>query len=608
MLTMHHSRDWHSRSRRAAEPFRLVPQPSKRDLLSPVPGVLLDEKLPGPLYGLPAVDADSHRLNTYPCQPKNGDLHRQRENFELELLSWRAMWNSDLPIHRLPPEVLLQIFECLLSPTRFPLDTLPPQRPSAYPERPWTALMGVCRHWCALIRNTSTFWRDIVIPVDINAYDWMMIELALHRVGDAPIRVDFSFNRDARRALKMLTNHVGRIEKLRFHGEVYHSAEAIVFQKFLAARFPILQSLMIDLGPSSLPIAALCGPTISPRLKSMSLAQTTLHWRPAMMTGLEALSLTDCKLLTTTPLPLTDFLDILERGQRLRYLHLEHFLFASLDPQSSAPRERSVTLPHLQHLICHDVPSHVARLMTHLHMPQAMNINLVGDCIDVNAPSAIYASLLPEDYTRVPILPHATSVCLEVAPERNQVWCTSAPSKIGFALRSPYDDWPGGTMCRALRELPTLLGAAVTKLQICGYLHNAALATWDLVFESFPMLECLALSRYGPKFPTPAILSLSTPVYPRVASDDGVPVHSVRCPNLKQLEFLGWKWSPKVMDDLLECLLVRIAHGARKLECLELEITGLAIARDADQVVELEGYRELFCGTQAVDDISLVAL
>lgn len=405
----------------------------------------------------------------------------------------------------------------------------------------------------------------------------------------------------------MLTNHVGRIEKLRFDGEVAHSAEAIVFQKFLAARFPILESL-IDLGPSSLQIAALCGPTISLRLKSMSLAQTTLHWRPAMMTGLEALSLTDCKLLTTTLLPLTDFLDILERGQRLRYLHLEHFLLASLAPQPPPPRERSMTLPHLRHLICHDVPSHVARLMTHLRMPQVTNITLAGDCIDVNDPSAVYASLLPEDYTRVPILPHATSVCLEIAPERNQVWCTSAPSKIGFALHSSYDDWPGGTMCRALRELPTLLGAAVTKLDICGYLHNASLATWDLVFESFPMLEGLALSGFGPKFPTLIILSLSVPVEPKVSSEEGVPVHSVRCPNLKQLEFCGCRWSQKVMDDLLECLLVRIAHGARKLECLELEITGLAIARDADQVVELEGYREIFCRTQAVDDISLVAL
>ncbi|KAI0631468.1 hypothetical protein C8Q77DRAFT_138171 [Trametes polyzona] len=94
--------------------------------------LLLDENLPGPLYSLPPVRSGLPRPSAYPCPPEE-NLNSHRQPSELELLSYKALWNADRPIHILPPELLIEIFTYLLW-------------PDTGSRRPWTRLMCVCRH------------------------------------------------------------------------------------------------------------------------------------------------------------------------------------------------------------------------------------------------------------------------------------------------------------------------------------------------------------------------------------------------------------------------------------------------------------------------------
>lgn len=72
-----------------------------------ISAVFLDEKLPGPFYGLPFVEPNLYHSTIHPpCRQRNKrPLHdRERKQFQLEQLSWKAMRNADLPIHSLPAQ------------------------------------------------------------------------------------------------------------------------------------------------------------------------------------------------------------------------------------------------------------------------------------------------------------------------------------------------------------------------------------------------------------------------------------------------------------------------------------------------------------------------
>ncbi|EIW52658.1 uncharacterized protein TRAVEDRAFT_53099 [Trametes versicolor FP-101664 SS1] len=523
-------------------------------------------------------------------------LHRRQTKFELDLLSRKAMWNADLPIHYLPAEILLHIFEQLvraLLPDKLPSKLSPPD---FKPRRPWAPLMRVCRHWCALIRNGAVFWRDITISKNIK---WF--KLALSRLGNSPIRLQLAADCNLKAVLPTLDAHAGRIEKLILKGEV-RDEDALRLESFLSRSFPVLRSLAIKMDSTDSELCAV-GDN-HPGLEWLELTRASLPWKKSLLIHLEVLSLTDC-ILSTATLPFPDFLDVLEQGQRLRYLHLTEFLSAALDPQTSAPHERLVTLPGLQHLECSDVPSNIARLMTHLRTPAISHVELVGDC-NGNVPSTAHASLLPEyPGTPLPVLQTITRAIIDVTATQNGLRF-SGPLRTSLELcllnpdRQYWDEPPW--VEQGLQQLTGFLGPALTELEVCGIL-DVSQETWDRVFDAFPSLEKLVVREHeSGLLPTTMLRSLSAAPARSISTSAGKGRSArVRCPALTYLRIDGWDWGRRGLGRILDCLRVRAAHGASRLEYFGLDGEGERWVPEIFPI--LEKYRPRFLAV--VDDFEL---
>ncbi|OJT13517.1 hypothetical protein TRAPUB_9939 [Trametes pubescens] len=503
----------------------------------------------------------------------------ERTQFALELLSRAALWNADLPIHSLPAEVLLHIFE-QLAPALLP--DKPPSQFLPYDEeapRPWARLMLVCRHWCALIRNRARFWSDITIATNTRWFD-----LALSRLGTAPMRLQLTPDCDLAAVLPMLAVHAGRVEKLTLEGAV-SDEDAPCLEAFLSRPLPVLTSLAITMESTAQRQARAVGHSCA-GLERLELTRAPLPWTKPVLANLEILSLTECCLSTPT-LPFPDFLDVLEHGQRLRYLYLNNFLSAALDPQSSAPCERVVTLPRLQHLECRDIPADIARLTAHLHTPAISYLELLGSCTDDgDVPPSVHASLLPPSPpAQFPALQRVTSAYLDVSGGQTGLHVTHPPCGISMemylfnlALSSQAEQqlW----FERELLRLPTHLGPALTALELRGVLAGSAQAPWDRVLDAFPALQTLVVCEYtSRRLPRAMLRSLQS---------------AVRCRALTHLRIDGWEWRGGAFRRVLECLRARAARGAARLAYF-------GAYADADGWEEgmrpvLEKYRTLFLG------------
>ncbi|OJT13519.1 hypothetical protein TRAPUB_9941 [Trametes pubescens] len=368
--------------------------------------------------------------------------------------------------------------------------------------------------------------------------------------------------------LEMSTSHVG---SLMFGGPV-RDVDAPHLQSFLSHSFPVLRSLEVTMD-SRAHACAVGGGCSS--LEWLHLTRASLPWTPSVLAQLKDLSLTDC-YLSTPALPFLDFLNVLEYEQHLQYLYLRGFLSAVLEPETSAPHERVVTLYGLKHLEISDVPANVARLMTHLHTPAISRVELRGDCSH-GVPSTAQVSLLPQDLdTRFPGLQAITRVYLDVSDDEN-ILCFSNPTGTSFELELVKTDiigWDGSDWFkRGLLQLPALFGSALTELQVGGPLDISP-TMWDHVFDSFPALQKLVAKQYNVHNDLPLTMLRSLAAAPACSVPHGVDYPGastgraarVRSPALKHLRIDHWTWSRRAMRQILECLRVRAAHGAERLE------------------------------------------
>ncbi|OJT11916.1 hypothetical protein TRAPUB_11562 [Trametes pubescens] len=467
--------------------------------------ILLDEQLPGPLYGLPAIDINLHQLVSAGFQGGKTDLRAQRQHFELELLSLRAVWNANLPIHTLPVEVLLDIFKYSLVPWNLLKYTHPTSK------RLWAPLMGVCRHWCALIRNDVEFWNTIDIS---KSMPWL--DVALHRSRGTPLRVMLSRSRDVQEAISTLLPHTDRVRHLEMS-----APNAGVLKPLFSHALPLLSNLSISLdrpapyGQSSRRGVDLIDRNICPHLETLRLSRYALAWTAPLLANLQFLSLNDC-VLSTKPLSLAEFLDVLEHGQELWSLELGSFFFVALSSQTSVPPGRLVTLPKLSFLSLHAMPAHIARLMSHLRTLSGCDYELIGEC-SPNDPSTSYASFLPQDAALTYLTSSVTSVFLEVDRETHLItWDLPLDGSYRLELHRGHAGWDNTWLERGLRQLPAIFasgGARLTRLNVAGRLNTVSSATWDTIFECFPALQSLEFeAQAGSAFPTAILRSLSISV------------------------------------------------------------------------------------------------
>lgn len=462
------------------------------------------------------------------------------------------------PIHTLPAEVLIQIFQHFLPSHDSFIDR------TGSLKCPWARLMCVCQHWCALIRNATCFWRDVTIQSE----DFRWFNLALRRLGDAPVCIVLLCR--LKTVLPILKAHADRIEGLSYAGSMHDPGVSTL----LSSPFPILKNLAVSLESSGRfgPLPTFNGEW--PLLGTLFLTRVSLRWCTSMLSNLETLSLVFCQL-STPPIPFADFLNILKSGQKLRDLHFTHFLSAALCTRRAVSHEHLVALPALRRLVCRDEPFHVEQLMAHLHAPGISYLELMGQCIDINTPPGIPSdaliSLLPRDVTRLPILQRVSSVGLEVTRTR-PMKLLSCPPSVKLALLRNYLEAPTTAkeeIEAEVRQLPAIFGAALTELSLEGVLELSP-GTWDAVLEAFPALRRLTArncSESGlPELPAGLLHSLKN-----ASTGEARTGIRVRCPTLKELKLGPVWWTSSTVDVILECLRSRAAGGAPRLERLYLE-------------------------------------
>lgn len=478
--------------------------------------------------------------------------------------------------HTLPAEILLEVFKYSLT----------PEKGNRSLKRPWARLMGVCRHWCALVRNAALFWRTIKVS---GSTKWL--DVSLRRSQGVPLRITLSCDCDMKAAIPMLVQHADHIKDLELN-----PLNCRVLNPLFDCSFPLLASLAVCIDPRysnapSLDRAALLRSDNCSHLESLSLTRFPLSWTKPLLANLQSLSLTDCES-STKPLSFSEFLDTLGHGQQLRHLHLRHFLSAALSTQTSVPHGRLVTLPKMCTLHCYDVPALISRLISHLHTPDDAHNVLIGEFSDADDdPSTSFAALLPQDPTRAPFMRSMHSAYLDVGKTTNELICdgpSGAFCLLSLRRAALWDGW----LERGLRQLPALFSFDATQLSsltVSGDMNAASPDAWDLVFNSFPTLHALVLDvKQGGAFPTVAIHSLSAPQ----SGGEGVPC--VRCPALATLDIDGWRWTQTGAEDILACLQARAAGGARKLFSLRL-CPDLAALKEAEPEDMWADHRQELC-------------
>ncbi|KAI0639287.1 hypothetical protein C8Q77DRAFT_1080429 [Trametes polyzona] len=530
----------------------------------PLP-VLLDEKLSGPLYGLPGVQVGVSKLTGYP-RSRQGDLGSQRVAFELEMLSWKALWNADLPIHSLPPELLVDIidhFSVLDDSTT----------------RPWAHLMMVCRHWCALIRNTAHFWTAVRIKSVGTSLEFA--KLALRRAGRAPLRIHTS-SRIMDIVIHLVAAHADHIRELNI--ECWSAPPAPWLESLFASTFPSLVKLRVSLEwSSSVQEGLQYNSQINPSLESLALERVPLSWSTSLVANLRELSLHDC-WIENSPMSWADFLDVLEHGQQLGVLELHNFMSGAIVPDTPITPLCSSTLPNLRILSCKDEPANVKRLLSHIRAHDECTFSLEG--ITRGHTTSSIVSVLPDNPAAVFLAlqrPHdASSVPVIDIEEANHVvtvsWRPGHHRGLG-ALTIYLDsslDWALQQLPEVLELLPPM-SPPVLGLKISGRVDAVPSQIWNTLFDSLPGIEQLSIRSASGYFPYDLAMSLGEPfppgislphsasryLHPFVPSTDVT--QGVRLPALRDLSIYRWRWRASAVKSVLACLQARESHGVPRL-------------------------------------------
>ena len=301
----------------------------------------------------------------------------------------RARRNSFLPIFRLPPETLVNIFtlgarDYYYHGGDYPINCIPH----------WVNVSYICRHWRNVALNCPALW---AYPFTISLR-WT--EELLARSKRAPLKIHIysgTINASLVRLsglVAKLLSHAERIQELRLR------VPAMALPSKLSLCVPHLQILDID-GTQSCPSEWTL--TINdrdiPSLRTLKLTYHPLPWHLLNLTGLTTLFLSHAP----SPQNIVEFLAALSRMQCLAVLHLDCVLASARGFLSSGAFDvfPKINLPSLARFFVIAPLSVVVSLLSHVDIPLKTILRLefqaeVGSSIEDYAP---IPSLLAQRFT-----------------------------------------------------------------------------------------------------------------------------------------------------------------------------------------------------------------
>ncbi|KAI0324218.1 hypothetical protein GY45DRAFT_447070 [Cubamyces sp. BRFM 1775] len=402
---------------------------------------------------------------------------RHLEHLATERRTLLSLRNSYQPVHRLLPELLVDLFQ------RYDVPW------DKFFSKPWRRLRLVCRHWNELIAATPTLWRTIVISPKAMAW----LELCLRNSREATVDVKFWLNYDANSAVQRLFPHAHRLRSLRLgHGHTGKQPISTLQYLFRTIDLPALEVLRcflsnFDVGKIALKLSG----QRCPRIRRLALGNVHLPSDTSILSGLRKLNLIGC----TTDLTFDQFLTALASSPCLEDLHLLGFLDGLLlgrgsSSTASAPHRAPIVLAHLHVIrITHDSPSTILTLLHALHLPSDIYIVMAGGI----------TSLLPPQPLRLTTLPVLTSTAITRASvDLFTNFAIRAGTTTGDTLPDLWFDLgcPLGSIViddllpLACTNLVDIFRAApIRNLTVRGRQDTLSTALWISVLTAFPLLE-----------------------------------------------------------------------------------------------------------------------
>ncbi|KAI1793654.1 hypothetical protein LXA43DRAFT_1059672 [Ganoderma leucocontextum] len=488
-------------------------------------------------------------------------------------LELKRLWNSSLPIQKLPNELLVQIFAHLQEVVRRPGKHAfwPPnvQRVRFRLAR-WQGLMLVCRHWRDILMSSTMFWRMVSLDQHIN---WT--KLCLDRSAAAPLDV-YARHHD-RCPLDVLYPHIHRFQA--FSYEVASGSQSrTAFPPLFGRDMPLLESLNISVlerTPYDNMDAGLTSKRF-PRLHTMMLSRTMAPQDASLYAQLRMLSLSRCPHI----LPFDDFLDALAASVQLEELALTatvHRLSGEWAHRGPVPRRPPISLPRLRIIALsgHGIV-HTSRFLAHLQLHPSVSLRISGDVEDSQADddhdfpvaTSISAMLPPNHSTTLPALAITTEVRMTMVADYYSMACAN-PSRADAAKEHAIlslsiiddSDWTRPVMMQGLEDLVEGLGRSpLTSLTVDGNHDYGTIDAWERVFRTFPLLQELEIGEK--RDVTNVFLGLH-------AASTPFPDGAVACPHLRRIVVDGLSLAATYAA-LRECFVYRSDRGV-VLEVLDLE-------------------------------------
>ena len=325
------------------------------------------------------------------------------------------------PASRLPPELLVNIFEHLVT--------------HSSP----TILLRICRRWADIASSVSSLWTRIDFSIPPTSL--------LQRSLDLPIEVNLSSSpvaptaRQISAAKEVLSLHSDRIHKLVLDLLVPHLRE---IRPELQATFPILEDVTIGVPHNgSFHSPSLDFPKWTPfatpsAIRYLRLLLVETPWVPGRFRNLVEFFLHDQWYPHCDP-SIEAFLEILESSPQLTVLSVANAgprLPLDTTPLPSAIR--TVHLHNLQQLYLEQVDAcDVGWILIHLNIPVSTNVRIFVDLSEgdqTNTLKPVFDLALPDHHG----LPHLTDLhCCTYAVDHQPSCLITAPN---FVFHATWDN------------------------------------------------------------------------------------------------------------------------------------------------------------------------
>ena len=491
----------------------------------------------------------------------------------LQAVKLKTLWNSSLPINRLPTELLVSIFIFT-----FPTSNVT-HLPFATPDK-HSPLMRICRRWYYLARSSPTLWRAVRVGPLPRALEHLARCLKLSATSSLHISIH-----DYRKEIyTLIYPEVHRVEVLEIIIVDGFWATVLSVEEFLA-----LKTLRIKCS-SSVDSTLHLLPTHFPQLRSLDLEGVELPNDARIYARLRVLRLRNCY----SDLPKAAFLDILSTCPDLEELVLVQALAGDQvrDPPVRLPLSRPRTvlrrMKKLQIADNVEDPEIIPQFLKRIVLPSSAYVNIICSPSWPNEPQGdpmgiFMRALHPNALSSFPSISHVTHAKLyymwanDHSDSEKGEFRLSGRGADGLALvdyefiwRRHFSQLICFDLLQVLFVRDLFHGAPLTHLKITpgdAVCVEIKVGEWLDTFTTFPTLEELHIDGW----------STAKHLWSALQPESGA---ALLCPQLRSIS-LQEIWSSAIAQDdsetraffdgMVDALRARGAKGAR-LEKLDIKV------------------------------------